>query len=129
VPRYFIFDLSSIEENAVSLAFPGLPAGEQEVGIFYCTWQSRKALQRNLQSYGKGCELMLQAMYKTTRPGCEQLIHDAIAKLPLEQNKNYVRRNWMRNTKKWAMWSRQHSPLLLQTTSTSPVESYHAVLK
>ena len=27
------------------------------------------------------------------------------------------------------MWSRQHSPLLLQTTSTSPVELYHAALK
>src|SRR5947209_20609063 len=27
------------------------------------------------------------------------------------------------------MWSRKHSPLLLQTTSSSPVESYHAVLK
>jgi predicted TIM-barrel enzyme len=30
---------------------------------------------------------------------------------------------------KRAMYSRQHTPLLLQTTSTSPLESYNAVLK
>jgi hypothetical protein len=107
--------------------FPGLPAGKQEVGIFYCTWHSRKALQRDLQSYGKGCDLMLQAMYKVTRMGCEQLVQEAINKLPLEQNKNYVRRNWVNNMEKWAMYSRQHSPLLLQMTSTSPLESHHAV--
>ena len=43
VPRYFTIDLSFTEENAVNRAFPGLPAGEQEVGIFFCTWHSRKA--------------------------------------------------------------------------------------
>jgi MULE transposase domain len=128
-PRYFIVDLSSIEENAINHAFPGLRAGEQEIGIFYCTWHSRKALQRNLESYGKGYELMLQAMYKITRIGCEQIVEEAIAKLPVEPKKSYIRRYWLKNTAKWGMWSRQHSPLLLQMTSTSPVESYHAVLK
>jgi len=128
-PRYFLIDLSSIEENAVNIAFPGIASGEQNVAIFYCTWHSRKALERNLRSFGKGYDLMLQAMYKITRTGCEQLVTEAINKLPLDQNKKYIRRNWLKNTAKWAMWSRQHSPLLLQTTSTSPVESYHAVLK
>lgn len=128
-PRYFIIDMSAIEENAVEQTFRGLIAGEQEVGIFYCTWHSRKALQRNLESFGKGYELMLQAMYKITRIGCEQLIQEAMARLPLEQKKNYIRRYWLSKTAKWALWSRQHSPLLLQTTTTSPVESYHAVLK
>lgn len=129
VPRYFIIDLSAIEENAVNRAFPGIQVGEQDVAIFYCTWHSRMALQRRLQTFGRGYDLMLQAMYKITRIGCDDLVREAIEKLPLEQNKNYIRRNWMNNTSKWAMWSRQHSPQLLQTTSTSPVESYHAVLK
>jgi MULE transposase domain len=67
-PRYFIVDLSSIEENAINHTFRGLAAGEQEVGVFYCTWHSRQALRRNLESYGKGkgYQLMLQAMYKFT---------------------------------------------------------------
>ena len=68
-------------------------------------------------------------MYKFTRIGCEQLIQEAIEQLPLDQNKKHVRHNWQKNTQKWAMRSRQNSPLLLQMTSSSPVESYHAVKK
>jgi len=128
-PRYFLIDQSAIEENAVNYAFRGIEVGEQNVAIFYCTWHCRRTLQRQLESFGRGYDLMLQAMYKTTRTGCEQLIHQAIARLPLEPKKTYIRRYWLGNTEKWAMWSRQHSPLLLQVTSTSPVESYHAVLK
>ena len=72
---------------------------------------------------------MLRAMYKLISHGCEQLINQAINTLPLPMAKDYVRQNWIKNTVKWAMWRRQHSPLLLQMTSTSPVESYHTVLK
>ena len=118
-PRSFTIDLSSIEENAISRLFPGLPAVEQEVGnillqlaIFYCSWHTRKALQRNLPSFSKGCDLMLQAMYKTTFAGLEQFIQ-AIAKLPLEQNKNYVRCNFGEEHGECAIWSRKHWLLLL----------------
>jgi len=52
-PRYFIVDLSSIEENAINRTFRGLAASEQEVAVFYCSWHSRQALQRNLRSYAK----------------------------------------------------------------------------
>ena len=79
--------------------------------IFYCSWHSRKALQQNLPSFSKGCDLMLQAMYKTTFAGLEQFIQ-AIAKLPLEQNKNYVRCNFGEKHGECAMWSRQHSLVL-----------------
>ena len=72
---------------------------------------------------------MLQAMYKLTRIGCEQLINQAIMNLSTESKKNYIHRYWLGNSAKWAMWSHQHSPLLLQITSTSPVESYYAVFK
>lgn len=128
-PRYFLIDQSAIEENAINHVFPGISAGEQNIGIFYCTWHCRRTLQRNLPSYGKSYELMLQAMYKTTHIGCEQLIQEAITSLSLEAKKTYIRRYWIKNTSKWALWSRKHSPILLQVTSTSPVESYHAVLK
>lgn len=128
-PRYFLIDQSAIEENAVKQAFRGIEAGEQSVSIFYCTWHCRRTLQRHLESYGKGFSLMIQAMYKITRAGCEQVITEAINSLPVEPKKTYIRRYWFKNTEKWAMWSRQHSPLLLQITSTSPIESFHAVLK
>ncbi|GES76067.1 hypothetical protein GLOIN_2v1776807 [Rhizophagus clarus] len=35
----------------------------------------------------------------------------------------------MKNTHQWALWARQHSPLLLQVTTTNPLESYHSELK
>lgn len=127
--RYFLIDQSAIEENAVNRTFPGIVAGEQNISIFYCSWHCRQTLQRQLGSFGKGYDLMLQAMYKITCHGCEELIHSAIAKLPLDSKKEYIRRYWLGNSAKWAMWSRQHSPILLQITSTSPLESYHAVLK
>src|SRR5437588_12503257 len=53
IPRYFIIDLSSIEENAINRTFPGLAAGEQEVAMLYCTRHSQKALQRNLESFAR----------------------------------------------------------------------------
>ncbi|RUP52046.1 hypothetical protein BC936DRAFT_142698 [Jimgerdemannia flammicorona] len=69
------------------------------------------------------------AMYKITHISYEQLVQEAIASLPFNSKKTYVQYYWFKNIVKWVMWSRQHSPLLLQITSTSPVESYHVVLK
>jgi uncharacterized Fe-S cluster-containing MiaB family protein len=31
---------------------------------------------------------------------CEQLVQEAIEKLPLEQRKNYIRRNWVNKMEK-----------------------------
>ncbi|RUO96616.1 hypothetical protein BC936DRAFT_141740, partial [Jimgerdemannia flammicorona] len=64
---------SAIEENAVNRTFPDIVAGKQDVTTFYYTWHYRRSLQCNLKSYGKGYELMLQAMYKITHIDCEQL--------------------------------------------------------
>src|SRR5262249_46260804 len=37
--------------------------------------------------------------------------------------------NYTANTERWGLYARQHSPLLLQVTSTNPVESFHSLLK
>ncbi|CAB4477296.1 unnamed protein product [Rhizophagus irregularis] len=68
-------------------------------------------------------------MHKRTKIGCEKLIQEAINNCPVPTIQNYIRRNYMRNTQQWALWARQHSPLLLQITSTNPLESYHSELK
>jgi len=128
-PRYFLIDQSAIEEKAIKNTFPGIIAGEQNVNIYYCTWHCQQTLERQLSSYEKTYNLMIQAIYKTTHIGCENLIDEAIKHTPLDNKKTYLRRYWRGNTDKWGMWSRQHSPLLLQMTATSPVESYHANLK
>ena len=72
---------------------------------------------------------MNAAMHKRTKIGCEKLIQDAINDCTIPAVQNYIKRNYMKNTQQWALWARQHSPLLLQVTSTNPLESYHSELK
>ena len=72
---------------------------------------------------------MLHAMHKRTRIGCESLIQEAINECANPTIKKYILRNYTKNTHQWALWARQHSPLLLQVTSTNALESYHSELK
>src|SRR5207237_1446863 len=51
------------------------------------------------------------------------------ANCPVQANAKYISRNYAKNTKKWALWARQHSLLLLQVNLTNPLESYHSELK
>ena len=73
--------------------------------------------------------LMVFAMHKRTKVGCETLVQEAIDACPLATIRQYISRNYQRNTKQWALWARQHAPLLLQVTSTNALESYHSELK
>jgi hypothetical protein len=72
---------------------------------------------------------MVLAMHKRTRIGCEDVIRNAIATCPVPDVARYITRNYANNTERWALWARQHSPLLLQVTTTNPLESYHSELK
>ena len=72
---------------------------------------------------------MVLAMHRRTRAGCEENIHQAIHLAPTQAVKNYIMKNYANNTEKWALYARQHSPLLLQVTTTNAVESYHSELK
>jgi len=72
---------------------------------------------------------MIAVMHKRTKIGCEQLVQNAINKCPIPAIQNYIKRNYLKNTQQWALWACQHSPLLLQVTSTNLLESYHSELK
>src|SRR5688572_20189725 len=74
-------------------------------------------------------DIMNAAMHKRTKIGCKKLVQDAINNCPVPAVKNYIKRNYMKNTQQWALWARQHSPLLLQVMSTNLLESYHSELK
>ena len=73
--------------------------------------------------------IMNAAMHKRMKIGCEKLVQEAISNCAVPAIKNYIRRNYEKNTQQWALWARQHSPLLLQVTSTNPLESFHSELK
>ncbi|PKY39722.1 hypothetical protein RhiirA4_440230 [Rhizophagus irregularis] len=108
IPRYILSDQSSIEAKGIKKAFPGISAGEQEC-------ETR--------------DVMNAAMHKRTKIGCEKLVQDAINDCSVPAVRNYIKRNYTKNTQQWALWARQHSPLLLQVTSTNSLESFHSELK
>jgi len=72
---------------------------------------------------------MIQAMHKRTKIGCEMLVQKSINESALPAIKRYISRYYLKNTHQWALWARQHSPLLLQVISTNALELYHSELK
>jgi len=101
-PRYFLSDQSNIESNGIKMAFLGLENGEQECDIIFCTvhimrtWISRIYHKKTRQK-------MIQAMYKRTRIGCENLVQQAINECPIPTIKQYISRNYTRNIHQWAL--------------------------
>ncbi|GBC44021.2 hypothetical protein GLOIN_2v1789013 [Rhizophagus irregularis DAOM 181602=DAOM 197198] len=118
----------SIKAKAIKKAFPEISAGEQECEVIFCvvhvtrTWMT-KIYEKQTR------DVMNAAMHKRTKIVCEKLVQDAINDCPVPAIQNYIKRNFMKNTQQWGLWARQHSPLLLQVTSTNPLESYHSELK
>lgn len=127
-PRYILADQSSVEANSISAAFPGLRAGQQECDVLLCTVHVMRTWMKNVY-HGPTFNKLVLAMHKRTKIGCEEIVQEAIRTCPVEANVRYIRRNYLKNLGKWGLWARQHSPLLLQVTSTNPLESYHSELK
>jgi hypothetical protein len=127
-PCYILSDQSSVEFKSIKIVFPGVNAGEQECEVLLCvvhvmqTWMSKIHEKKTR-------DVMIVAMHKRTKIGCEKLIQDVINNCTVPTIQNYIRRNYMKNTQQWALWARQHSPLLLQVTFTNPLESYRNELK
>ena len=127
-PRYFLPDQSAIEANAINMVFRGLEAGEMECTIILCTVHIMRTWMSKI--YGEAARnKMILAMHRQTRAGCEENIQQAINLAPTLTVKNYIIKNYANNSEKWALWARQHSPLLLQVTTTNAIESYHSELK
>ncbi|RHZ51439.1 hypothetical protein Glove_478g118 [Diversispora epigaea] len=128
IPGYVLMDQSNIEANSIKKVFPGLKAGENECRIILCTVHIVRTWIAKIYEK-KTREIMIGAMHKRTKIGCEQFIQNAIQQFSVSAVCNFIKRNYMKNSHKWALWARQHSPLLLQVTSTNALESYHSELK
>ncbi|GBB95980.1 hypothetical protein RclHR1_02660001, partial [Rhizophagus clarus] len=127
-PRYFLSDQSNIESNSIRMAFPGLKNGEQDCDIIFCTVYIMRTWMNKIYDK-KTRQKMIHAMHKRTKIGCKDLVQQAINECSIMTIKNYITRNYTKNIYQWALWARQHSPLLLQVTSTNALESYHSELK
>jgi hypothetical protein len=97
-----------------------------------CQFHSEQTLKRRVkgsQAANKARKHLIAALkYRKTKPGCKESIQAAINEAP-ERLKNYIEKKWWDTRELWAFYARQHSPLLLQIPTTSPVESWHSVLK
>ncbi|RHZ74083.1 hypothetical protein Glove_227g182 [Diversispora epigaea] len=128
IPRYMLSDQSSIEAKGIRKAFPGISAGEQECEVILCVVHVMRIWMTKIYDK-KTRNIMNAAMHKRTKIGCEKLIQEAINNCTVPVIRNYIKRNYVKNMQQWALWARQHSPLLLQVTTTNPLESYHSELK
>ncbi|RHZ51825.1 hypothetical protein Glove_469g15 [Diversispora epigaea] len=127
-PRYFLSDQSNVEANGIAIAFPGLSKGEQNCEVIFCTVHVMRTWMTKIYET-KVRRKMIHALHKITKISCDELIQQAIDECQAPTVKQYILRNYIKNTNQWALWARQHSPLLLQITSTNAIESYHSELK
>ena len=66
---------------------------------------------------------------RRTKAGATQSIEQAINAAASPNSAAYITANWSKNSEQWANYARDHSALLLQVTSTNPLESWHQAFK
>ena len=68
-------------------------------------------------------------MYCLTGIQNRQLCEQVIAAVLDEETKKYTSTFWLQTAPKWAMYARQHNPMLPQVTTTNPCEAWYRKLK
>ena len=61
--------------------------------------------------------------------GCHESLRAAVDAATKEEDKRYIRRNWVATAADWANFARCGHPLLQQMRSTNMVEAWHRALK
>jgi hypothetical protein len=104
----------------------GLVVGSPDTTLQTTLLQSRKpsvmpgqTLKRRFK-HGKVLQHLTTALkYRRTKAGCEESIQAALD-AALAEDKSYIEREWWDTRELWAMYARQHSPLLLQSLDDQP---------
>lgn len=124
--RYFLTDDSAAEKLGIKKAFPN-----ETIATILCTVHSARTLKRQVGHLRAVESKMLGAMQRITKTNCLAMVREAIDLVPstLKHIKGYLEKNWFESSDEWALWNRQHSPLLLQVTTTNPVEAHFRVIK
>ncbi|TAQ84793.1 hypothetical protein B7494_g6880 [Chlorociboria aeruginascens] len=130
--RHVITDDSAAEIKAFRLAFPGLIAGEIKISHLLCRVHCQRTIKRKLGTKADSrsrAALMSALCNRQTKLGALESTNQAIALAANSQSADYIRNNWLSEIEKWANYAREHSALLLQVTTTNPVEAWHRSLK
>ena len=132
-PHYIVTDDSAAEQRAVRMAFnQPVPADAWPVEHYLCTKHCEATLKRTLSAHpcqASYTHLINALYYRTTEKGGEEEIWKAVQRASDEKKREYILQNWWRPRRLWAHYARQHSPILLQVSTTNPVESWHSSLK
>ncbi|RHZ67799.1 hypothetical protein Glove_299g65 [Diversispora epigaea] len=118
----------NVEANGIAIAFPGLSKGEQNCEVIFCTVHVIRTWMTKIYET-KVQRKIIHVLHKITKIGCDELIQQTIDKCQAPTVKQYILRNYIKNTNQWALWACQHFSFLLQITSTNAIKSYHSELK
>ncbi len=66
---------------------------------------------------------------RRTKLGVLESTNQAITLAGSSESADYIRNNWLPDIDKWGNYARDHSALLLQVTTTNPIEAWHCSLK
>jgi hypothetical protein len=135
--RWFLTDDSAAEQKAVREAFPSTPGGGEETGHLLCRFHMGQQLTRRFRkSHPALAHLLAILRYRRTRAGAEASMAAALDAIEClghpskkEEDLRYLQNFLIPTMDQWGHYVRTESALLLQATTTNPIESWHAVLK
>jgi hypothetical protein len=101
--------------------------------ILFCKVHLMRTLMRNCKINNVVYKLMIRAVHERDEQRMVALVGEALAASGGDLRK-YLEKNWSTDAvasdvRSWAMCYRQHSPFLLQNTTTNAIESYHNLVK
>ncbi|KAJ3401027.1 hypothetical protein HDV05_000704, partial [Chytridiales sp. JEL 0842] len=120
-----------VETRGISSAFAGINGESNPTTVLKCVVHTGRTFQKRFPVGTPAYGSLVNAMYSTTKIGCEERLAEAFLSLSEDakkRNETWFTRRLMAS-KQWGMWSRQHIPLLLQIKSTNSVEGFHKDLK
>ena len=115
--RYMFTDDSAAEQRGVRLGFADQ---DEPVGHLLCTKHASDTLDRKLSGNNrkKARDHMFTAMFvRKTKAGCRESVTAAIESLSSQEDKQYLRKEWLSNIDSWALCARSHSCILLQLSN------------
>jgi hypothetical protein len=101
-PQYVLSDLSSIKAKSIKKVFPGINNGEQECEVILCVVHIMRLWMSKIYDK-KTRDVMVAAMHKRTKIGCKKLVQKAIDNCTVSSIQNYIKRNYMKSTKRWTL--------------------------
>jgi hypothetical protein len=125
-------DDSAGKQAAIKKAFQGLEDGEQDVNILLCIEHSDRTLKRHFGHPTKVNILrhLREALWGSfTKKEREDAVQAAINTAKDNKEAKYIKKEWFNSIELWASYPYQHSSLLLQIRTTSPLEAWHGALK